>query len=48
MLYDPETTIETLAEQGMEGLEQFEEIFNAMPVMLCGLTQRGVALAEEQ
>ncbi|NVJ67838.1 MAG: YecA family protein, partial [Gammaproteobacteria bacterium] len=26
----------------------FEEIFNAIPVMLCGLTQRGVALAEEQ
>ncbi|EIA1623551.1 YecA family protein [Vibrio parahaemolyticus] len=48
MLYDPETTIATLAEQGMEGLEQFEEIFNAIPVMLCGLTQRGVALAEEQ
>ncbi|BBM64309.1 hypothetical protein VA249_09550 [Vibrio alfacsensis] len=48
MLYDPETTIATLAEQGMEGLEQFEEIFNAMPMMLCGLTQRGVMLAEDQ
>ncbi|NLS11269.1 UPF0149 family protein [Vibrio sp. SM6] len=46
MLYDPETTITTLAEQGFEGLEQFEEIFNAMPMMLCGLTQRGVTLAE--
>ncbi|MFN1616952.1 YecA/YgfB family protein [Vibrio rotiferianus] len=48
MLYDPETTITTLAEQGMEGLEQFEEIFNAMPVMLSGLTQRGVTLAEQE
>ncbi|WP_082040377.1 YecA/YgfB family protein [Vibrio hyugaensis] len=46
MLYDPETTIATLAEQGMEGLEQFEEIFNAMPMMLGGLTQRGVMLTE--
>jgi uncharacterized protein len=46
MLYDPETAISTLKEQGIEGLEQFEEIFNAVPVMLCGLTQRGVALAE--
>ncbi|MGD8111155.1 UPF0149 family protein [Vibrio sp. TRT 17S01] len=48
MLYDPETSIATLAEQGIEGLEQFEEIFNAMPTMLCGLTIRGVALAEQQ
>ncbi|WP_436322559.1 YecA family protein [Vibrio cidicii] len=48
MLYDPETTIATLREQGFEGLEQFAEIFNAMPVMLCGLTQRGVMLAEQQ
>jgi uncharacterized protein len=48
MLYDPETAITTLAQQGIEGLEQFEEIFNALPVMLCGLTQRGVTLAESQ
>ena len=48
MLFDPETSIATLAEQGIEGLEQFEEIFNAVPVMLCGITQRGIALAEEQ
>lgn len=48
MLYDPETSIATLAEQGIEGLEQFEEIFNAVPVMLCGLTQRGIVLAEAQ
>ncbi|MEZ8103861.1 UPF0149 family protein [Vibrio genomosp. F6] len=48
MLYDPETSITALKEQGIEGLEQFEEIFNAMPIMLCGLTQKGVALAENQ
>ncbi|WP_165310927.1 UPF0149 family protein [Vibrio ziniensis] len=48
MLYDPETALTTLNEQGMEGLDQFEEIYTAIPVMLCGLTQRGVALAEEQ
>lgn len=47
MLYDPETSIATLAEQGIEGLEQFEEIFNAMPTMLCGLTMRGSMLAEQ-
>ncbi|PMH46186.1 hypothetical protein BCU68_08950 [Vibrio sp. 10N.286.49.B3] len=48
MLFDPETSIATLAEQGIDGLEQFEEIFNAVPVMLCGLTQRGVTLAQQQ
>ncbi len=47
MLYDPETSIATLAEQGIEGLEQFEEIFNAMPTMLCGLTMRGMQLVED-
>ena len=31
MLYDPETCLATLAEQGIEGVEQFEEIFNANP-----------------
>lgn len=48
MLYDPETSISALKEQGIEGLEQFEEIFNAMPIMLCGLSQKGVALADIQ
>lgn len=47
MLYDPETSLATLKEHGVEGLEQFEEIYKAIPVMLCGLTQRGVALAEQ-
>lgn len=48
MLYDPETSIVTLKEHGVEGLEQFEEIYQAIPVMLCGLTQRGVILAERE
>ncbi|MCW8333963.1 UPF0149 family protein [Vibrio sp. SCSIO 43135] len=48
MLYDPETSIAALQEQGVEGLDQFEEIFNAIPVMLCGLTQRGSTLVEQQ
>lgn len=48
MLFDPETAIATIEEQGISGLEQFEEIFNAMPIMLCGITQRGISLAEQQ
>ncbi len=48
LLYDPETSIATLAEQGIRGLEQFEEIFNAIPTMLCGLTMRGNQLAEQE
>ena len=46
MLYDPETSLATLAEQGMNDLDQFTEIYNAIPVMLCGLTQRAVDLAQ--
>lgn len=48
MLYDPETSLATLSQQGMQGLDQFEEIYQAIPVMLCGLTQRGAQLALEQ
>ncbi|MYM58170.1 UPF0149 family protein [Vibrio sp. OCN044] len=47
MLYDPETCLATLSEQGIEGLEQFEEIFNAIPPMLCGLTARGALLVDQ-
>ncbi len=46
MLFDPESSLEVLNEQGIDGLEQFEEIFNAIPVMLCGVTQKGAQLAE--
>ncbi|MDN3609640.1 UPF0149 family protein [Vibrio ostreicida] len=48
MLYDPETSLATLSDQGVEGLEQFEEIFNAVPAMLCGLAMRGAILADAQ
>ncbi|MGF1742050.1 UPF0149 family protein [Vibrio profundum] len=48
MLYDPETSIVTLKDQGIEGLEQFEEIFNGIPTMLCGLSLRAAALVDEQ
>lgn len=47
MLYDPETSIATLAEQGIEGLEQFTAIYDAMPMMLSGLAMRGAILAAE-
>ncbi|MDA9557088.1 UPF0149 family protein [Vibrio sp.] len=40
MLYDPETSMATLSEQGMSGLDQFKEIFDSMPMMLSGLTIR--------
>ncbi|MDR9829685.1 YecA family protein [Vibrio sp. FNV 38] len=48
MLYDPLTSLATLKEQGLEGLDQFEEIFRAIPMMLCGITQRGQALAQAE
>ncbi len=47
LLYDPETALSTMEAQGAEELAQFEEIFNAMPTMLCGLTLHGAALAED-
>ncbi|MBD1575389.1 MULTISPECIES: UPF0149 family protein [Vibrio] len=47
MLYDPETAITTLSDQGLTGLDEFQEIYNAIPLMLCGLTQRGHALAQQ-
>ncbi len=46
MLYDPETSVETLSQEGVEGLDQFEEIYNAVPIMVCGLAQRATILIE--
>jgi uncharacterized protein len=46
MLYDPETSVETLTQEGVEGLDQFEEIYKAVPMMICGLTQRAAMLVE--
>ncbi|MEC6881011.1 MULTISPECIES: UPF0149 family protein [Photobacterium] len=48
LLFDPETALEALKEQNADALAQFEEIFNAIPVMLCGLTQRGAQLVAAQ
>ncbi|MCL9782688.1 UPF0149 family protein [Vibrio sp. S4M6] len=47
MLYDPETSLETLKENGVEGLDQFTEIFNGVPTMLCGLAIRAALLVEQ-
>jgi uncharacterized protein len=48
MLYDPETSLETLSQSGHEGLDQFTEIFTAIPVMLCGLAKLGQQRANQQ
>ena len=44
LLYDPENAIDALAQEGADGLAQFEEIFASVPMMLCGLTMRGYEL----
>ncbi len=44
LLYDPENALNVLSEYGADSLAQFEEIYQAMPNMLCGLAQRGQAL----
>ncbi|OCH03660.1 UPF0149 family protein [Aliivibrio fischeri] len=48
MLFDPETALSALEEQGIEGLGEFTEIYNAVPMMLSGLTMRGYELAEAE
>ena len=48
MLYDPETSVETLSQEGVHGLDQFEEIYHAVPLMVCGLAQRAAMLVEEK
>ncbi|MDD9194793.1 UPF0149 family protein [Aliivibrio sp. S3MY1] len=48
MLFDPETALSTLKEQGIEGLDEFVEIYKAVPMMLSGLTMRGFELAEAE
>ncbi|RQW63300.1 UPF0149 family protein [Vibrio viridaestus] len=41
MLFDPDTAMTTLTEHGIEGLDQFEEIYDAVPQMLVGLAKKG-------
>lgn len=48
LLYDPETALAAMQEEGAGELAQFEEIFNAMPVMLSGLTLKGQQLAANE
>lgn len=48
LLYDPENAMEALSQEGADGLAQFEEIYNSVPTMLCGLTLRAHALVQEQ
>lgn len=45
LLFDPESAIPMLEAEGAADIAQFDEIFKAMPMMLCGLTMRGVELA---
>ncbi|MGF1686621.1 UPF0149 family protein [Photobacterium japonica] len=44
LLFDPENAIEALAQEGADGLAQFEEIFASVPTMLCGLSMRAYEL----
>lgn len=44
MLFDPETALAALKDHGAEGLEQFEEIYQAVPNMLVGLSHRAAQL----
>lgn len=48
MLYDPETALSTLQQSGACGLDQFKEIYLAIPPMLCGLTLKGLTLEQQQ
>ena len=48
LLYDPENAMEALSQEGADGLAQFEEIFNSVPTMLCGLTLKAQSLVQEQ
>ncbi|AMG29609.1 YecA family protein [Grimontia hollisae] len=48
LLFDPESALAAMAEQGAGELAQFEEVFNGMPVMLCGLAIRAYQMAEQQ
>ncbi|MDD1782657.1 UPF0149 family protein [Enterovibrio sp. ZSDZ35] len=48
LMFDPEAAFAAMEEQGAADLAQFEEIFNAMPVMLCGLTMRALQRVEAE
>lgn len=48
LLFDPESSLAVMQAQGAADLAQFEEIYNGMPVMLCGLTMRACQMVEAQ
>ncbi|WP_325892286.1 UPF0149 family protein [Grimontia sp. NTOU-MAR1] len=48
LLFDPEAALAVMEEQGAAELAQFDEVFNGMPVMLCGLTMRAMQMVEAQ
>ncbi|RXJ74865.1 YecA family protein [Veronia nyctiphanis] len=47
LMFDPESALTAVEEQGAIELAQFEEIFSAMPTMLCGLTMRAAQRIQE-
>jgi uncharacterized protein len=47
LLYDPETALSTLEQSNASELSQFEEIYRAIPQMLCGLTHKGLDLEQQ-
>ncbi|MFD2179954.1 UPF0149 family protein [Veronia pacifica] len=47
LMFDPESALSAMEQQGAAELAQFEEVFNAMPTMLCGLTMRAAQRVEE-
>lgn len=48
MLFDPESALESLNEQGYQEMDAFHEIYQAMPQMLTGLTQIGAQATQEK
>lgn len=48
LLYDPETTLASLDVAGIHGLAEINEIYDAIPKMFCGLTQRAQAMIDSE
>lgn len=47
LLYDPETAMTALAEEGLANTDQFTEIFNALPMMLSGIAMKAAEIVAE-
>ena len=48
LLFDPDAAISAIEQQGGTVMDQFNEIFDGMPVMLSGLTQRAFQHVQRQ